>query len=215
MSFFKKKNKIEYVKLPLPDNTISYFQKIKNLSEKYWSVTQPNKNVYGFQIQENSIWNPGLSDVDLKKFQDTIGFTFPEPLKNFYKVMNGLSKPGINLCGNDGNTPIFGPIFYTYPRDVEEIKNLIRWIYDANMISENDLSQLNISRIFPICWHRFILIDVPGNPILSMYGNDIIFWADDLSKLLANELFENIDNIHDFENFKYPDLKINFWIDED
>ena len=77
MSFFKKKNKVDFITLPTPDNTISYFQTIKNLSEEYWSITQPNKNVYGFQIQENTIWKPGLSDTDLQKFQDVIGFHFP------------------------------------------------------------------------------------------------------------------------------------------
>ena len=48
--------------------------------------------------------------------------------------------------------------------------------------------------------YRFMLIDIRGNSILSMYGNDVIYWADNLNKLLANELFENIYNVHDFEN---------------
>ena len=211
MSFLKRNNRVDSITLPTPDNTIYYFQTIKNLSEQYWSVTQPNKNIYGFQIQENTIWNPGLSDADLQEFQDAIGFTFPEPLKNFYKVMNGLSKPGINLYGSDGTKPILNPVFYSYPKDLEEIKNLIKWIYDANLVLENDLSELNISRIFPVCWHRFVLIDVSGNPILSMYGDDIIYWSDNLCKLLANELFENIYNVHDFES---KIANIPFWLDE-
>jgi len=212
MSFLRRNSRVDYITLPTPDNTIYYFQTIKNLSEQYWSVTQPNKNIYGFQIQENTIWNPGLSDADLQQFQDAIGFTFPEPLKNFYKVMNGLSKPGINLYGSDGTKPILNPVFYSYPQDLEEIKNLIKWIYDANLVLENDLSELNISRIFPVCWHRFVLIDVSGNPILSMYGDDIIYWSDNLCKLLANELFENIYNVHDFESKISNDIP--FWLDE-
>jgi len=59
-----------------------------------------------------------------------------------------------------------------------------------------------------------MLIDVPGNPILSMYGNDIIYWADDLSQLLANELFGNIHNVHEFESKKYSKIDIKFWLDE-
>jgi hypothetical protein len=59
-----------------------------------------------------------------------------------------------------------------------------------------------------------MLIDVPGNPILSMYGDDIVFWADDLSKLFANELFENIYNVYDFESLKYSGSDIGFWLDE-
>jgi len=59
-----------------------------------------------------------------------------------------------------------------------------------------------------------MLIDVPGNPILSMYGNGIIYWADDLSKLLANELFENIHNVHEFKSQKYSKIDIKLWLDE-
>ena len=213
MSFFKKKNKIDFITLRMPDNTVLFFQEVKRLSEQCWSLTQPNKDVYGFQVQENTTWMPGLSDADLLKFQDVIGFSFPEPLINFYKVMNGLSKPGINMYGSDGTKPTFSRIFYSYPQDIDKIKELIKWVYDANLISENDLLQLNISRIFPICGHRFMLIDVPGNPILSMYGDDIIFWADDLSKLLANELFKNIYNAYDFESMKYSGSGIDFWLD--
>jgi hypothetical protein len=214
MSFFKKKEKVNFITLPPPDNTISFFQAIKILSEQYWSVTRPNENIYGFQIQQNTTWKPGLSDTDLLKFQDVIGFSFSEPLRNFYKVMNGLSKPGINIYGNDGTKPAFNEIFYSYPQDIDKVKELIKWVYDSNIVSENDLLRLNISRIFPICWHRFMLIDIPGNPILSMYGDDIIYWADDLSKLLANELFENIYNVYDFESVKYPNNDISFWLNE-
>jgi hypothetical protein len=47
-----------------------------------------------------------------------------------------------------------------------------------------------------------------------MHGDDTIFWADDLSKLLANELFENIYNAYDFESLKYFGSDIGFWLDE-
>ncbi|RVU00520.1 SMI1/KNR4 family protein [Mucilaginibacter limnophilus] len=214
MSFFKKKDKIDFITLPAPDNTTLYFQQIKILSEQYWSVNQPNENIYGFQIQQNTIWKPGLSDADLLRFQNIIGFVFPEPLKNFYKVMNGLSKPGINLYGNDGTTPTFSPVFYSYPQDINSIKELIKWFLEANLISKNEMLQLKVSRIFPICWHRFLLIDIPGNPILSMFGDDVIYCADNLSKLLANELFENIYNVHDFENLKDLKPDIKFWLDQ-
>jgi hypothetical protein len=37
-----------------------------------------------------------------------------------------------------------------------------------------------LSRIFPISGHRFVMVDASENgeyPVLSMYGNDIIAWA--------------------------------------
>ena len=213
MSYLKN-NKADFITLPTPDNSTSFFQAIKHLSEWYWTTTQPNKNAGGFQIQENTKWKPGLSDTELLKFQDDMGFSFPEPLKNFYKVMNGLNKPGINMFGSDGTQAIFRSIFYSYPDDINMVKESIKWIYQANSISENDLLLLDISKIFPICGHRFMLIDTPGNPILSIYGDDIMYWADDLCNLIANELFENIHNAHDYESLKYPKINIKFWLHE-
>ncbi len=91
-------------------------------------LTQPNKNIYGFQIQENTTWKPGLSEADLQKFQNVIGFAFPEPLRNFYKVVNGLSKPGINMYGSVGTKPTFSQVFYSYSQDIDKIKELIKTI---------------------------------------------------------------------------------------
>lgn len=210
---FKKISKVNFITLPTPDNSSLFFEKIKMISEQYWATTHPNNELYGFQIQENTKWKTGLNDTELLAFEKDMGFSFPPSLRNFYKVMNGLNKPGINIYGNSGVKPSFRPIFYSYPEDIDMIKESIKGIYNDNSISEDELVGLGISRIFPIYQHRFMLIDVPGNPILSMHGDDIIYWADDLSKLLANELFENIYNIHDFENLMHPEVVIKFWLD--
>ena len=60
--------------------------------------------------------------------------------------------------------------------------------------------------------HRCILIDEPENPILSIYGNDIIYWSDNLAKFLANDIFSNMYNVYDFENAPEP-IKPRFWLD--
>ena len=212
---FKKTGKVNFITLPKPDNSSLFFEKIKMISEQYWATSRLNDNLYGFQIQENTKWRTGLNNTELLDFEKDMGFSFPQSLINFYKVMNGLNKPGINIYGNSGVKPSFHPVFYSYPEDINLIKESVKWIYDDNSISENELINLGISRIFPIYQHRFMLIDIPGNPILSMHGNDIIYWADDLSKLLANELFGNIYNAHDFENLKQPRAVVKFWLDEE
>jgi hypothetical protein len=59
-----------------------------------------------------------------------------------------------------------------------------------------------------------MLIDIPTNPILSMYGDDIIYYADNLSKLLANEIFSGvIYNVSDFESPPQTQPEIKFWLD--
>ena len=128
--------------------------------------------------------------------------------------MNGLTKPGINVYGGSGTLPTFRPVFYSYPDDVQLIREQIDIIYEATSVNKEDLQGLNVSRIFPVFQHRFILIDIPGNPILSMKGDDIIYWTDNISKLLANELLSgSIYNIYDFESPPQNRPEIKFWLD--
>jgi len=44
-----------------------------------------------------------------------------------------------------------------------------------------------------------------------MYGDDIIFWTENLSKLIANDIFDNIKNVTDFENNPNYAKPIKFW----
>lgn len=208
------KHKIDWLKLPQPDDSIPFFETIKKESEIFWAHTIPNKGVYGFQIQQNAKWRQGLSNTELQEFENSMGFSFPTPLRNFYKTMNGLTKEGINLYGNDGTPSAFRSVFYSYPDNTQLIQEQIDWIYEASSVKKEDLKSLEVSRIFPIYGHRFMLIDVPGNPILSMYGDDIIYCGDNVSKLITNEIFSGvIYNVSDFESSPQSQPEIKFWLD--
>ncbi len=210
--FFLNKE-FNYVRLPFPDDSLSYFEGLKTVSELYWEETTPNNSIYGYQIMQHSKWRPGLHDEEILNFEKALGLPFPNALRNFYKTMNGLTKPGINIYGNDGTPFAYYPLFYSYPEDLELIKERIEWIYSANTITKEQLEVSGISRIFPIYSHRFLLLDVPGNPVLSMYGNDILFWADNLSKLLAIEIFNKIEDGRYFESNQKALPLIKFWLD--
>ena len=209
-----RRDKIDWVILPRPDDSLSFFETIKRESEKFFADTLPNKGIYGFQFQQNSKWRTGLSDTELQEFEKAVGFSFPTPLRNFYPTMNGLTKPGVNLYGSSGTPEAFRSVFYSYPDDLQLIKEQINWIYEATSVKKEDLEGLGVSRIFPVFQHRFMLVDIPGNPILSMYGDDIIYYAENLSKLLANEIFAGvIYNVSDFESPPQTQPEIKFWLE--
>ncbi len=212
-NLFKKDN-IDWITLPEPNDSLTFFEAIKKKSEIFWADTIPNKGVYGFQIQQDTKWRQGLNNTELQEFENTIGFSFPIPLRNFYKTMNGLTKQGINLYGNDGMPSAFRSVFYSFPDDIQLIQEQIGWIYEATSVKKEDVENLELSRIFPVYGHRFMLIDIPNNPILSMYGDDIIYYADNLSKLLASEIFSGvIYNVSDFESPPQAHPEIKFWLD--
>jgi hypothetical protein len=209
---FKDKRFDDYIKLPEPDDSTDFFETVKRLSEKYWSTTYISKRVYGFQIQKNTKWKDGLNDNQIDDFEKSLNIKFPTGLKNFYKTMNGLDKPGINVYGNDGTEHTFSPVYYSYPDDIEIIKEKIEWILESNNLTYDKLDKDNIPRIFPVTGHRFIVLD-DNNQILSMYGDDIIYWAENVSKLIANDIFDNIYNVDDFESNPANAKSVKFWLE--
>jgi hypothetical protein len=208
-----KKAPVNMVNLPLPDDSVFFFEKIKRLSERYWEKTNLNEKLYGYQIQQNSKWKNGLNEQEIADFEKAMGFNFPLSLKNFYKTMNGLTKKGINIFGNNGSKPVFGSVFYSFPDDLEIIKESIKLVCEENSIRTSDLGTLNRSRIFPVFSHRFILIDEPENPILSICGMDKIYWTENISKLLTREIFDSNLNPYGSETNQQKISNIEFWLD--
>lgn len=164
-------------------------------------------NVWGYQIQNNSKWNPGLSVEILGSFQEELETEFPQSLKNFYLTMNGLDKLGINV-GDGSESPNYHPTFYSYPNDTEIIKSQINWVHEANEFKERPNHQNTIPFVFPFFGHRFLVFD-NNEQVLSMYGNDIIAWADNLSKAIWKDILYHRDDLLANDNFK----PIKFWLE--
>lgn len=190
-----------------PEDQELFFAWLKQTSEKYWENIQINNKIYGFQIQPQTKWKPGLSDIEISKFESEMGFQFPIVLKLFYKNMNGTDKPAIDVYGQSGEKYAYSPIFYSYPDDLPIIKDYINWIYEEFKINEDYIKSNGISHIFPVYSHRFIMIEHEKNPVLSMYGNDVIFYAPSLRHLLYKDIF-NEPIAH-----KEKDVYVKFWLD--
>jgi hypothetical protein len=209
---FKDKRLDDYIKLPDPDDSTDFFETVKRESEIYWATTDINKRLYGYQIQRSTKWKDGLTNNQIDDFEKNLNIKFPKGLRNLYKTMNGLDKPGINVYGSDGTEHTFSPVYYSYPDDIEVIKEKIEWILEANNLTSDKLNTDNIPKIFPVTGHRFVILD-DNNQILSMYGDDIIYWAESISKLVANDIFDKIYNVEDFESNPANAKSVKFWME--
>ncbi|OJJ19906.1 hypothetical protein BKI52_15615 [marine bacterium AO1-C] len=190
------------------DTSINTLEKIKDFSEAYWKQIN-YQEVYGYQIQKESEWKVGLNEMELFLFEKEVGFEFPSSLRNFYRTMNGLNKPGINFFGDLNNTePTFSPQFYSYPDDLELIDDYINWILQENKISRDEIKSGKAPFIFPIHGHRFLIFD-QNEQVLSMYGNDIIAWADNLTQAIVRDVFDSYLHSVDLANFK----PVNYWLE--
>jgi len=107
--------------------------------------------------------------------------------------MNGLQS-GINN----------NPQFYSYPADINIIQKQIGYVMEDNCISDPD----NAPKIFPVKFHRFLIID-KDHPVLSIVGSDIILWGDNLAKALARDIFNP-----PFKKMKIQNPRSSFWVDK-
>ena len=123
--------------------------------------------------------------------------------------MNGVDTLGINIHGDlDTDSPTYKPTFYSYPDDLELIKNQISWILESNGVSTADLNQGKAPYIFPFFGHRFIIID-QNEHVLSMYGNDIIPWEYNLARAIAKDIFKFTNGQNNLSNFQ----PVKFWLE--
>ncbi|MGE8723372.1 hypothetical protein ACO2KH_18750 [Leptospira terpstrae] len=201
------------MKLNPPTESELFYPWLKQESERNWENIKINDNIHGFQIQAGTKWRPGLSIKEIEEFEKSIGLQFSKNLKLFYQCMNGVDKHGINIYANSGEKNKFRPIFHSFPQDIEIINDYINWIYDEFQINKNECLKNEISRIFPVYSHRFILTDIEEEYILSMYGKDVILYAPTLKHLLMQEIFNVVYEDGSEYDEKIIYKKIKFWLD--
>lgn len=208
-----KRSMIDWVLLPIPDNSLYFFEVIKNESEKHWSATLPNDSLKGCQIKHKSIWKPGLNEEELERFQRQLEITFPFPLANFYRTMNGLTSPEMESNSRSARIKDIRSCFYSFPDDVNLMKEKMNRIYKDKLINKDELQSLGIPRLIPVYENQFMVADLPEGPIISLFDNEIRYTAENLSKLLVNQIFENVYNVYDFESPPQKRVIVKFWID--
>lgn len=192
-----------------PKNPDQFFPWLKTESEKLWENIEPNKAVYGFQLQAGTKWLPGLDDEQIANYEKDLGFVFPEIFKAFLKHMNGTDLHTVNVYGESGEPYAYSVGYYSYPRDIKVVKDMITWILEKYKISEEDLENLEIPHILPIVSHRFLVADrCDTNPVLSMYGTDTILYADSLQSFLVGDIFSNHQPQTDLQ-----EVKVKFWLE--
>lgn len=165
-----------------------FFDWLSHASEDYWSRVQINPGVYGFQIQPSTTWRPGLPHDQIDAYESEIGFRFPPVLRAYLRHMNGTDLPTVNVYGCSGTRHTYGPGFYSYPDDLPQLRATVKWIYDEFGLTDKEVEDRQIPHIMPIILHRCLIVDrCAGNPVLSIYGQDVIPWAPSLKEFLLRE----------------------------
>ena len=196
--------------LQFPENPNIFFSWLRKLSEKVWENIELQEGVFGLQTQKQTKWVEGLPEEEIEEYESELGFAFPEIYKIYLKNMNGTDKSAVNIYGN-GENVAYAPNYYSFPQDLEIVKDRIQWIYKEFLIDEEDVRRRKIPHIIPIVSHRFLIADnCAENPVLSMYGSDVILYAPNFQSFLVADIFRN-------SSFVAADseIQIKFWLGDE
>ena len=168
----------------------------KTLTERKFEFATIEKS-WGFQIQKNTKWNNGLTDIEIVKLEQHFGFDFPHDYKEMLKVINGFETLQISIDPDGKSEPKYDRRCYKYPNDLEKTKWLIdevnRYIEFANeVLDEFGFDSSQVEGFIPLYGHRALVVlkDKNQSPVLSIWGNDIIIYGESLTQYWVHE-FKN------------------------
>ena len=173
-------------------------------------------------LREKTRLEPGLSESELSRAEEIYGFRFPPDLRELLGAALPLSRlesdrqsfPNWREAPNDFiqdimDWPLDGTLF--------DIKHDVFW-FDAWGKRPDDLNEaFQVARrefsrmppLIPICGHRFLPSEPceSGNPVLSVYQTDVIYYGSDLLEFFENEFYGK----YDLKGYGTTIRKIPFW----
>jgi hypothetical protein len=154
---------------------IDSFLKFKSVSEEEWRNASFKGTSWGFQIQAQTRWNPGLTDEMITQYELAVDASFHSDFKTLLRCMNGTDIPAIDVRGSSGEPPRFAPGFYSYPRDLERIKANIEYVGKDRLqltatLEEQGFHLPDDAKLIPIFGHRYVVCSpiLDSSPVLSI-----------------------------------------------
>jgi len=177
-----------------------FLAELKRATEQKWSQQSINPAVYGFQFQRGTRWNPGLSDDKITEYENVLGVRFPTDFRAFLRVMNGTDIPTLNVyahCGEPHRTSVG---VYSYPRDLEIVKERIEDVRESRSEITTDLRDQGFdlsaeAGLVPIYGHRYVVCtsNLNHSVVLSIvvHDTDAIVYGKSLQEYLGHEFLED------------------------
>ena len=139
-----------------------FLAEFKRATEAKWSGKSIDPSLYGFQFQRGTRWMPGLPDKQIADYEDVLGTKFPDDFRIFLGAMNGTDLPTLNVFGSTGVPQRQSPGVYSYPRDVEVVKQLIEVVEEDRDDVTLDLASQGFhlpaqANLVPVCGHCYVV----------------------------------------------------------
>jgi hypothetical protein len=167
----------------------------RRATEAKWSNTLINPTIYGFQIQQGTRWNVGLSVKLIEEYESVLSSHFPNDLRSFLLEMNGTDLPELNVNAPAGSQRESAGV-YSYPRDIEIVKTLVERTRTSKDEIISDLAWQGFdlteeASLVPIYGHRYVVCtpDLNSSTVLSIvvHDTDAIVYGNSLMEYLETE----------------------------
>ncbi|HLJ88969.1 MAG TPA: hypothetical protein VKZ53_19270 [Candidatus Angelobacter sp.] len=173
---------------------IEFLSEFKHTTEARWRDRPINPDIYGFQIQPGTRWNPGLPNSAIAEYERILAVRFPFDFSAFLGEMNGTDLPTLNVYGSRGMPSTEGVGVYSFPRDIELVKQRIEDVRSLRNEITANLSEQGVdlpdqAGLVPIYSHRFVVCAEgrESSAVLSISGADAIVYGDSLQECLTRE----------------------------
>lgn len=172
----------------------------KRATEARWSTLSIDPGIYGFQFQPGTRWNPGLSDEVIAQYENVLRARFPHDFRTFLRAMNGTDTPTLNTYGSCGEPPRQSDGVYSYPRDIEFVKQRIEHVRESRAEITADLGEQGFhlsaeAALVPIYGHRYLVCssDLDGSVVLSIIvdDTDAIIYGSCLQEYLEKDFLQH------------------------
>jgi hypothetical protein len=175
--------------------TDGFLQTLKQTTESRWQNRAIHRQVYGFQFQAGTRWNPGLDEGTIAEYEASLGVKFPDDFRTFLGKMNGTDLPTLNVYGDSGEPHREGVGVYAYPKDLPLIKDLISRVSQGRdqlqiTMEEQGFTIPSHCDFVPIYLHRYVLCtkNASESTVLSIHDStDAIVYGATLAEYLERE----------------------------
>lgn len=173
-----------------------FLRELQRATEAEWSERSVDPTQYGFQFQQGTRWNSGLSAELVAEYESVLGVRFPHDFKAFLRAMNGTDLATLNVYGNCGEPHRESVGVYSYPRDIEIVKQQIEHFRSGRAEITADLAEQGFelsatASLVPIYGHRYLVCtsNLESSVVLSIvvHGTDAIVYGHSLRDYLENE----------------------------
>lgn len=176
-----------------------FLAEFKRATEEKWRDLSINPTLYGFQFQRGTRWNPGLPDETITAYENALDVRFPHDFRALLQSVNGTDLPTINIYGYCGEPQRQSVGVYSYPRDVEVVKQWIEAVRQWRAELENTMAEQGFvlaaeADLVPIYIHRYVVCtsNLESSVVLSIHdGADAIVYGNSLKEYLEREFLRD------------------------